>query len=112
MSPNDKPLVWLHGEVKTPPFTKDARLEAGLLLRRLQKGEKIVLPHSRPMSSIGARCHELRINDEDNIWRIMYRIDTDAIVILEVFKKKSTKTPKRVLEVCKLRLKVYDRETK
>jgi len=112
MSPNDKPLVWLHGEVKTPPFTKEARLEAGLLLRRLQKGEKIALPHPRPMPSIGARCHELRITDEDSIWRIMYRIDTDAIVILEVFKKKSAKTPKRVLDVCKLRLKVYDRETK
>jgi phage-related protein len=112
MSPNDKPLVWLHGEVKTPPFTKEARLEAGLLLRRLQKGEKIALPHSRPMQSIGARCHELRINDEDSIWRIMYRIDTDAIIILEVFKKKSAKTPKRVLDVCKLRLKVYNRETK
>ncbi len=112
MSPSDKPLVWLHGEVKTPPFTTEARLEAGLLLRRLQKGEKIALPHSRPMPSVGARCHELRINDEDSIWRIMYRIDTDAIVILEVFKKKSAKTPKRVLDVCKLRLKVYDRETK
>lgn len=112
MNPNDKPLVWLHGEVKTPPFTTEARLEAGLLLRRLQKGEKNALPHSRPMPSIGARCHELRINDKDSIWRIMYRIDTDAIVILEVFKKKSAKTPKRVLDVCKLRLKVYDRETK
>lgn len=112
MSPNDKPLVWLHGEVKTPPFTKEARLEAGLLLRRLQKGEKIGLPHLRPMPSVGARCHELRINDEDSIWRIMYRIDADAIVILEVFKKNSTKTPKRVLDVCKLRLKEYDRETK
>ncbi len=64
------------------------------------------------MPRIGARCHELRINDEDSIWRIMYRIDTDAIVILEVFKKKSAKTPKRVLDVCKLRLKVYNRETK
>ena len=112
MSPNDKPLVWLQGAVKTPPLTKEVRLEAGLLLRRLQKGEKIALPHSRPMSGIGTRCHELRINDEDNIWRIMYRIDTDAIVILEVFKKKSAKTPKRVLDVCKLRLKVYNRETK
>ena len=112
MSPNDKPLVWLHGEVKTPPFTKEARLEAGLLLRRLQKGEKIALPHSRPMPSLGARCHELRINDEDSIWRIIYRMDNDAIIILEVFKKKSTKTPRRVLDVCKLRLKVYDRETK
>ena len=112
MSPDDKPLVWLHGEVKTPPFTKDARIEAGLLLRRLQKGEKIALPHSRPMPSIGDRCHELRITDEDSTWRIMYRIDIDAIIILDALKKKSTKTPKRVLDVCKLRLKAYDRETK
>ena len=29
----DKPLVWLKGEVKTPPFTNQARLEAGLLLQ-------------------------------------------------------------------------------
>jgi phage-related protein len=112
MSPNEKPLVWQHGEVKTPPFSKAARLEAGLLLRRLQKGENIALPHSRPMPSIGVRCHELRIRDEDSIWRIIYRIDTDAIVILEVFQKKSAKTPKGVLDICKTRLKVYNRETK
>ena len=31
----DKPLVWLKGEVKTPPFSNQARLEAGLLLRQL-----------------------------------------------------------------------------
>ena len=39
MSPNDKPLVWLHGQIQTPPFSKEARLEAGFLLRLLQKGE-------------------------------------------------------------------------
>jgi len=64
------------------------------------------------MPSIGINCHELRINDKDSTWRIMYRIDTDAIIILEVFKKKQSKTPKPVLDVCKLRLKVYDHETK
>ena len=112
MKSADKPLVWLHGDVKTPPFSATARVEAGTLLRRLQKGERLSLPQSRPMPTIGRRCHELRINDEDSIWRIMYRIDTDAIVILEILKKKSAKTPKRVLDVCKLRLKVYDRETK
>ena len=71
MSPHDKPLVWLHGHVKTPPFSREARLEAGFLLRRLQQGEKLGLPHSRPMPSVGARCHELRINDVDNTWRII-----------------------------------------
>ena len=47
MSPDDKFLVWLSGEVKTPPFSAEARLEAGFLLRRLQQGEKLSLPHSR-----------------------------------------------------------------
>src|SRR5687768_2345670 len=40
MAPGDKPLVWLHGEIKTPPFSPEARLEAGVLLRKLQQGEK------------------------------------------------------------------------
>jgi hypothetical protein len=49
----DKPLAWLHGEVKTPPFSKAARLEAGFLLRQLQRGELLSMPKSRPMPSIG-----------------------------------------------------------
>ena len=61
MDETDKPLVWLHGEVKTPPFSQEARIETGVLLRRLQQGENLGLPHSRPMPSIGAHCHELRI---------------------------------------------------
>jgi len=112
MSPNDKPLVWLHGEVKSPPFSAAARLEAGFLLRRLQRGENIGLPGSRPMRGIGPACHELRIPDGERAWRIMYKIESDAVVILEVFEKKAQKTPKRVLDVCKERLKVYRRESK
>ena len=60
----DKLLVWLHGEIKTPPFTELARVEAGVLLRRLQRGELLGLPHSRPMPAIGQRCHELRVPDK------------------------------------------------
>jgi phage-related protein len=107
MRSKDKPLVWLHGEIKTPPFSSRARIEAGYLLRRLQMGEKLNLPHSRPMPSIGARCHELRIDDENKTWRIVYRIDADAIVILEVFDKKTRKTPKEVIERCKRRIGLY-----
>ena len=112
MSPKDKPLAWLHGNVKTPPFSPAARLEAGYLLRRLQRGNMLALPHSRPMPSMGPRCHELRITDAGMAWRIMYRIDADAIVIAEVFAKKTARTPKAVLEVCKARLKEYDRAGK
>ena len=101
MSPKDKPLVWMHGEVKTPPFAKLARLQAGFLLRLLQRGEKIAMPHSRPMPSIGRRCCELRVPDDKVSWRIVYRIDKDAVVILEVFSKKTGKTPKSIIETCK-----------
>jgi phage-related protein len=108
MDREDKPLVWMHGEVKTPPFSKLARLQAGFLLRLLQRGEKIAMPHSRPMPSIGRRCHELRVSDEKVSWRIVYRIDEDAIVILEVFSKKTGKTPKNIIDICRTRLREYD----
>jgi phage-related protein len=108
----EKPLAWLHGEVKTPPFSLEARLEAGGLLGRLQKGENLGMPQSRPMPVIGANCHELRITDATLVWRIMYRIDTDAIIIIDVFRKKSPETPKTVINVCKARLKRYDDESK
>jgi phage-related protein len=110
MSPKDKPLAWLHGELKSPPFSKEARMEGGYLLRLLQRGESIGMPHSRPMPSVGKRCHELRVTDQKTNWRIMYRIDTDAILLLEVFSKKTGKTPKHIIDVCKNRLKDYDSE--
>jgi phage-related protein len=104
----DKPLVWLEGEIKTPPFSQGARLEAGYLLRRLQQGQMLGMPHSRPLPSIGPRCHELRINDERATWRIVYRIDADAIIILDVFSKKNRTTPKAAIDACKRRLRDYD----
>lgn len=83
MSPNDKPLVWLHSEA-------------------------LGLPHSRPMPSIGRKVHELRIPDEDSTWRVVYRVDGDAIVISEVFSKKTPQTPQRVILTCKARYAAYD----
>lgn len=100
----DKPLVWLKGEVKTPPFSAAARIEAGFLLRRLQQGEGLALPHSRPMPTIGTRCHELRITDREHTWRIMYHVASDAVVILDVFSKKTEATPAGILDTCRTRL--------
>jgi phage-related protein len=108
MNPGDKPIVWLHGEVKTPPFTQEARIETGFLLRMLQKGQKLSLPHSRPMPDICNGCHELRIKDKGAEWRILYRLDYDAVVIAEVFNKKKRTTPQIIIETCKRRLKEYD----
>ena len=108
MAEANKPLAWLHGQVKTPPFSKNARIEAGVLLRRLQRGETLSLPHSRPMPSIGSRCRELRIQDAHSTWRIVYRVDRDAVIIAEVFAKKTQATPKSVTDACRRRLRGYD----
>jgi len=112
MNPQDKPLVWMHGEITTPPFSANARIEVGYLLRQVQKGIKLSLPQSRPMPSIGTRCHELRINDENLTWRIIYRIYTDAILILEVFEKKTNKTPKSIIDICKQRISRYEADVR
>ena len=100
--------MWFGGAVSTPPFSDEARREAGFLLRQLQRGEMLSLPQSRPMPSIGKRCHELRIQDKHKTWRIVYRIDADAIVILDVFEKKTQQTSKSVIDTCKKRIIDYD----
>jgi phage-related protein len=99
----DKELIWLHGEVKTPPFSEAARRTAGYFLRFLQRGMSLSMPASRPMPSIGPRCHELRIPDGPKrvTWRIVYRID-------DVFAKKTQKTPQATIAACERRFKLYD----
>jgi phage-related protein len=108
MARREKPVVWLAGEVKTPPFSKEARVEAGFLLRRLQQGEALGMPQARTMPAVGRRCYELRIRDEDRNWRIMVRVDSDAVVIAGVFPKKARTTPKKLIDACRHRLRRYD----
>ena len=59
-----KPLAWLHGEIKTPPFTEEARKEAGYLLRLLQQGEKIGMPQAEHLPIVGPCKKRLKDFDE------------------------------------------------
>ena len=52
--------------------------------------------------------HELRINDAGKTWRLIYRIDSDAIVVADVFAKKTERTPDEVVRNSQRRLKDYD----
>jgi phage-related protein len=76
----------------------------------LQQGDALEMPDSRPMPEIAKRCHELRIRDRNVTWRIICRIDEDAIVLVEVFKEKTRSTPKSVVDVCRSRLAKYDKD--
>jgi len=100
----------IHGNIKSPPFSANARRKAGFLLRMLQRGELLTMPESRPMPSVGAPCHELRLRDANTqlTWRIIYRIDDDAIVIAEIFAKKTQKTPHDVIARSQRRFRQYD----
>lgn len=104
----DKKLVLRKTELKTPPLSTAARVEFGQLLRRLLAGEMLQLPQSRPMPSIGARVYELRVGDQNQTWRLVYRIDPDAIVVVELFSKKTPQTPLPTIELCQKRFKAYD----
>jgi phage-related protein len=111
MSPQDRPLVWLGGPIKTPLMSSEARVEAGFLLRQLQAGVRLSMPHLRPMPSLGARCFELRIQDARSVWHVVMRIDEDAIVIAEIFRKTTQQTPVAVIERCRQGLRRYDEVT-
>ena len=84
------------------------------LLRMLQRGEMLSKPNSRPMPSIGKNCHELRIIDSpsDLSWRIIYKIESNGILLIYIFAKKTRKTPNEVIRLCKQRLRIYEQSTK
>jgi phage-related protein len=107
---SSKPFRWLGDAITVPPFSKNAALAVGALLEIVALGEKPAMPHSRPMRSVGPRCYELRVNDGNKAWRVVYHIAEDAIVILDVFAKKSQATPKHVIDRRKRRLRRYERE--
>jgi len=67
------------------------------------------MPLSRAMPDVGPRCHELRVDDGSATFRIVYHIADEAIVILDVFQKKSRTTPKQVIDVAQKRLRTYYR---
>jgi phage-related protein len=50
------------------------------------------------------------VNDGERrvAWRIVYRIDEDAIIVIHWFEKKTARTPDPVLTLCRARLREYD----
>jgi phage-related protein len=110
--PERKPVAWLEGEIKTPPFTVEGRKEAGDLLRLLQEGVKLGMPQAEPLPVVGPRCGALRVRDGGHNWRIMYRVDHDAVLVLEVYPKKTRKIPQEVIDRCKKRLSHYEEAVK
>lgn len=104
----EKALVILGGDIKTPPLSLTARREIGYLIRKLQLGDSLEMPSSRPMPVVGPRCHELRVRDGRHHWRVLYRIDQDAVLVLSMFSKKTRETPRRIIERARRLLASFD----
>ena len=66
------------------------------------------MPQAEPLPIIGPRCGAIRVRDGEHNWRIVYRNDPDAVLVLEVYAKKTKKIPKSVIDQCKRRLQNYD----
>lgn len=70
------------------------------------------MPQSEPLPDVGPRCGALRVRDAEHNGRIMYRVDPDAVLILEVYPKKTRKIPDEAIDRCKKRQKQYDAAVK
>lgn len=109
-----KAIHWLVETPRTPPFSETVRRLAGYLLARLQDGETIGMPHSRPIPAVAPRLHELRLRDPEAqaTWRIIYRADADRVVVVHIYDKDDNRMPTRVQRVCRDRVRDYDRRAR
>jgi phage-related protein len=102
-----KLLVW---NIKALKFIKEldgkTRREIGTILMRLQRGDLLREPQSKPMKMIDKDAYELRVNDRIGNHRVIYVLSTgDKILIPHAFTKKTQKTPKHELDLSRQRLK-------
>lgn len=64
------------------------------------------MPNSRPMGSVSAGAHEIRVKDRDGIYRVFYLVKMeDGIYVFHAFQKKTEKTPDEEIRLAKKRLK-------
>ena len=87
-------------------FPINVRKVIGQAILELQKGEKLSMPLSRPVKSVGSGVEEIRSKDSNGIYRTFYLARLrDRIIVFHAFVKKTQKTPKKEIKTVKKRLK-------
>ena len=87
-------------------FPEEIRGDVADALARLDAGQSLTMPLSRPMSIIGNGLHELRLKDRSGAYRVFYALPGAGIVyVLHAFQKKTQATPKNNLDLARKRLK-------
>jgi phage-related protein len=91
----------------------ETKIEIGTLLMVLQSGESLGGPQSKPMKSIHAKAHELRVKDKKGAYRVIYVLSIkDQILIPHAFTKKTQKSPQKEIDLSIKRLKELLNEIK
>ncbi|MGH9783750.1 MAG: type II toxin-antitoxin system RelE/ParE family toxin [Terriglobia bacterium] len=87
-------------------FPKEVRSRLGRRLFQLQLGEKLGMPHSRPMPSVAAGVSEIRVQGEDGAYRAFYfTLAPEGILVFHAFVKRTRQTPASEIGLAKKRLK-------
>jgi len=100
-------LIRLHGKARDAirSFSKPVRQDIGELLLKLQLGVTLGMPISRPMPSIRAGVHELRLRNAAGIYRVFYYLKSeDGILVFHAFTKKTQTTPQNEIKIAVKRL--------
>ena len=75
------------------------------VLARLELGDIIPMPLSKPLFSIAKGLHELRFSDKVGKYRVFYYIKiSHAIYVIHAMRKKTQKIEKKVVELLKKRI--------
>ena len=87
-------------------FPEEIREDLADALARLDAGQSLTRPLSRPMPAIGPSVHELRLKDRSGAYRVVYAFIEQGIVYgLHAFKKTTQKTSPRDITLASRRLK-------
>jgi phage-related protein len=87
-------------------FPEEIRGDLADALARLDAGQSLAMPLSRPLPSIGTGVHELRLKDRSGAYRVFYVLPGAGIVyVLHAWQKKTPTTPKSALDLARKRLK-------
>jgi phage-related protein len=109
-----KPVRWVGPSLRDlRSFPREVRIDIGHALFAAQEGKTD--PAAKPLKGFGgANVLEIIASHHGNAWRAVYTVRfQDAIYVLHVFQKKSTKgiaTPTRAIDLIKQRLAEAERD--
>ena len=104
-APVEKPLEFRGSALKDlRDFPKGIREDCGYQLYKVQIGEQ---PDDfKPMAIVGKGVQEIRVKDEDGIFRVIYTAKfEEAVYVLHAFQKKTEQTSPQDIELAKTRFK-------